>query len=626
MGNPKITQLSKHLELKDVLVVKKYLFILTLSLLILPLTSVSAEEFRKLPVSTYIDKMKAGWIGQMAGVGWGAPTEFLWKNEVIPAKKMPQWEPEMVNQFEQDDIYVEMTFLRTLELYGLDVGIRQAGLDFAESKYFLAHANLAGRYNLRQGIAPPDSSHPKFNKHTDDIDYQIEADFSGLICPGLGNEVVKLGEVFGRLMNYGDGLYGGQFVGGMYAEAFFEDDVEKIVQAGLACVPKGSQFHECISDVIKWYGQYPDNWEKAWKRISAKYHDNQDYRKGSCDKGVFNIDAKINSAYIVMGLLYGAGDIDKTVIVSTRCGQDSDCNPSSAAGILFTSIGYSNTPERFKSALDPRGKFSHTPYNFNSLVAVCKKLTRQTVARSGGRVEKDGAGEDVFLIPNTETKPSTLEQSWEPGPVANSRYTPEDLAKLELRVRITESKKGLDDATYSGLKPGEFMRKWLFIGPVPYPNIATDTVASKKIHYKGANRKSPEEQKIAFDTDLIDAAVFEPKKTIEGINYPWAVLESAYDSIDLVEIVKDDKNYQTAYLWAQIELPQDKACTLGIGSNDGLKVWLNGELVHAKWLVRDVVEDDDRIPVYFKKGKNQLVLKIQNERLNWGFCCRMLDN
>jgi hypothetical protein len=43
-------------------------------------------------------------------------------------------------------------------------------------------------------------------------------------------------------MNYGDGLYGGQFVGGMYAEAFFETIPRKLVEAGLACVPAGSMF------------------------------------------------------------------------------------------------------------------------------------------------------------------------------------------------------------------------------------------------------------------------------------------------------------------------------------------------------------------------------------------------
>jgi hypothetical protein len=266
---------------------------------------------------------------------------------------MPAWSPEKINQFRQDDIYVEMTFMRTLELYGLDASIRQAGIDFANSGYPLWHANREGRNLLRRGIAPPDSGHPEFNKHADDIDYQIEADYAGLIAPGMPNVAIELGEKFGRLMNYGDGLYGGQFVGGMYAEAFFEDDMERIVRAGLKCVPQGSQFAECIRDVLAWYKQNPDNWQKTWQLIEDKYQDNPDYRKFSCDKGDFNIDAKINAAYIVMGLLYGKGDPDQTIIISTRCGQDSDCNPSNSGGVLFTTIGFKNLPDKFTSALLP---------------------------------------------------------------------------------------------------------------------------------------------------------------------------------------------------------------------------------------------------------------------------------
>ena len=95
------------------------------------------QQFRRLAVKDYVDKMKAGWVGQMAGVGWGGPTEFRWRGEIIPADKMPSWKPEMINQFEQDDIYVEMTFLQSLEVHGLDVSIRQAGIDFANSGYDL---------------------------------------------------------------------------------------------------------------------------------------------------------------------------------------------------------------------------------------------------------------------------------------------------------------------------------------------------------------------------------------------------------------------------------------------------------------------------------------------------------
>ncbi|MHC5157095.1 MAG: hypothetical protein ACYSOZ_03205, partial [Planctomycetota bacterium] len=93
------------------------------------------RQYQKIMVDEYVDKMTAGWIGQMAGVGWAAPTEFKYLERMIPENEVPRWTPEMVNQFNQDDIYVEMTFLRTLELYGFDVSYEQAGIDFANSGY-----------------------------------------------------------------------------------------------------------------------------------------------------------------------------------------------------------------------------------------------------------------------------------------------------------------------------------------------------------------------------------------------------------------------------------------------------------------------------------------------------------
>jgi hypothetical protein len=349
----------------------------------------------------------------------------------------------MVNQFQQDDLYVEMTFLQTLEKYGFDVSIRQAGIDFANSGYPLWHANQAGRDNLRNGIAPPDSGHPQFNKHADDIDYQIEADFSGLIAPGLPNIAIQLGEKFGRLMNYGDGLYGGQFIGGMYAEAFFEDDMVKVVEAGLRCIPQDSQYHECISDVLRWYRDYRDDWTRTWHLINEKYHLDSDYRRFSCSgpQSEFNIDAKINGAYVVMGLLYGRGDPDRTIIIAMRCGQDSDCNPSNAAGILFTALGFANLPEKYKIALDPLTKFSHTPYDFPTLVGACHDLARRAVVNGGGRVETDRKGNEWLVIPGRKPRPSKLERSWKPVRPDASRFSEAEMTRITglLGVDLSEA-------------------------------------------------------------------------------------------------------------------------------------------------------------------------------------------
>jgi hypothetical protein len=384
----------------------------------------------RLSLDEYVDRMKAGWIGQMVGVAWGGPTEFRYTGAIIPEQEIPAWRPEMVNQFWQDDLYVEMTFLRTLERYGLGANMRQAGIDFANSRYPLWHANRQGRENLRNGIAPPDSGHPQFNPHADDIDYQIEADFSGLIAPGIPQAAIDLGEVFGRLMNYGDGVYGGQFVGGMYAAAFFEKEPVKIVEAGLQCIPSRSQYAETIRDVLRWYRQYPRDWQRTWELVEQKYNGNPDYRRFSCTQGNFNIDAKLNGAYIVMGLLYGQGDIERTVVISTRCGQDSDCNPSNAAGILFTTIGYSRLPERFKSHLDTRASFAHSDYTFEKLIDVCVKLARQAVVRYGGRVERNGNGGEVWQIRVKPPRPSRLVQSWSPEPPSGVRYSPGEMARI----------------------------------------------------------------------------------------------------------------------------------------------------------------------------------------------------
>ncbi|MDW8290621.1 MAG: ADP-ribosylglycohydrolase family protein [Armatimonadota bacterium] len=390
----------------------------------------TASQWRCLLAEEYIDRMKAGWIGQMVGVGWGAPTEFRYQGVTIPEGDVPAWQPHMVNQFWQDDLYVEMTFLRALERYGLGVTPRLAGVEFANSRYPLWHANWQGRDNLRQGIAPPDSGHPRFNPHADDIDYQIEADFSGLIAPGLPQAAIDLGEVFGRLMNYGDGVYGGQFIGGMYAAAFFEKEPVKIVEAGLRCIPPHSQYAEAIRDVLRWYHQYPGDWQRTWEQVNRKYHLRAEYRRFSCTRGDFNIDAKLNGAYVVMGLLYGQGDIERTIVVAMRCGQDSDCNPSSAAGVLFTTIGYSRLPEQFVSQLDERTNFAYTDYNFGRVVEVCLHLARQVVVRYGGRVERDERGKEVWWIPVKPVRPSRLVQSWSAEPALNVRYTPRERERI----------------------------------------------------------------------------------------------------------------------------------------------------------------------------------------------------
>ncbi len=82
-------------------------------------------------------------------------------------------------------------------------------------------------------------------------------------------------------------------------------------------------------------------------------------------------------------------------------------------------------------------------------------------------------------------------------------------------------------------------------------------------------------------------------------------------------------NNRVAYLVANIVA--DKACDaeLGIGSDDGVKIWLNNEAVHSKNEGRPVKKDQDKVQVHFKEGSNILLVKVTNNGANWGCCMRV---
>ena len=58
----------------------------------------------------------------------------------------------------------------------------------------LWHANGQARQNLLEGIPPGLSGHPYYNPHADDIDFQIECDFIGIISPGLSDSSQKISD------------------------------------------------------------------------------------------------------------------------------------------------------------------------------------------------------------------------------------------------------------------------------------------------------------------------------------------------------------------------------------------------------------------------------------------------
>lgn len=97
---------------------------------------------------------------------------------------------------------------------------------------------------------------------------------------GDGKYRIRFSDKIGHIMNYGDGWYGGVYMGAMYALAYVNNDIYTIVTEALKTIPEQSKFHRCITDVIKYWKQYPDDWRKCWLEIENRHALRLAARKG----------------------------------------------------------------------------------------------------------------------------------------------------------------------------------------------------------------------------------------------------------------------------------------------------------------------------------------------------------
>lgn len=352
-----------------------------------------------IPQSVLKDKIKGGWAGQTIGVTFGGPYEFRYNGTFIQEYQPLFWSEGYVRKTMietpglYDDLYMDLTFVDVFERLGLDAPVDSFAQAFAHADYKLWHANQAARYNILNGIHPPASGNWMNSPHADDIDYQIEADYAGLMSPGLPNAASAISDKIGHIMNYGDGWYGGVYFGAMYSLAFLSQDVNFIVTEALKTIPTQSTYHQCISDVIAWHAKYPSDWRQTWFEIQKKWSSDK-----ACPNGIFlpfDIDATVNSAYVVMALLYGKGDFGRTLDIATRSGQDADCNPSSVGGILGTMLGYDKIPANWKRGLAGAEDidFKYTTISLNKVYDIGFRHALENIRRNGGRVQ----GENVYI-------------------------------------------------------------------------------------------------------------------------------------------------------------------------------------------------------------------------------------
>ncbi|MCX6955165.1 MAG: hypothetical protein NTV51_23680 [Verrucomicrobia bacterium] len=184
------------------------------------------------------------------------------------------------------------------------------------------------------------------------------------------------------------------------------------------------------------------------------------------------------------------------------------------------------------------------------------------------------------------------------------------------------------------------LKSWLILKPVKVPEqvfggidrVGSDgTVMMKAVTAGDPNKISKASQVNSFNNDWFTeagAGSVRPsagdKQEVDGTKLVWKKVtpeDALVDFLGNADI--GDLDYCIGYAWTEFESAADTDAWLGIGSDDGLKIWLNGELVNDQWVQRTSKLDDDVVPLRLKKGRNQILIKIQNMKGRWSFTARL---
>ena len=364
---------------------------------------------KEISVAELRNKIKGGWLVKTAGVSIGEKYEWAAMGTMVTGSI--NMYPSMAKGYAQDDVYVNVTFLEVMDkkMNGAEGIFAATAVDygnaFKNTGYNLWHANKESRNRLRQGIQPPASG--RHGLHDNDIDWQIESDWIGFMCPGMPEIAQKLSDRAGHVICYGDCVYGGHFVSSMISLAFFESNMRTIVEKAIENIPRDAQYYQIIKDVLDYHKNNPGkSYKDCWGYISPKWI----YKIHNCNKRGkdYNIGAAFNGSFIAIGLLYGNHDPLKVIEYSLRCGQDADCNPANAGSVVGAVIGYDKLPQKWRSSIESNanGKYQSSSYTWNTLIETSMKRAEKTILQNGG--EKVG---DKYVIQiQSPVQPKMIEQ------------------------------------------------------------------------------------------------------------------------------------------------------------------------------------------------------------------------
>jgi hypothetical protein len=341
------------------------------------------------PADTVQDKIRGGLLGHLLGDLNGLKHEMKYINEPGNVEEYTPSLPE--GAWTDDDTDFEWVYILAMQQRNTTLipanEIPALWKAHINRKFWCA--NQYARQIMDLGISPPLTGLIHFNPWSDfNISGQFVCESWGLIAPGMPKTAATIGLNYTHVTISGEPAQATQLFDAMIATAFFTDDLDKIIDAGLAATDPRSVIHQVVSDVRDWHRRDPNDWRATRRLLKEKY---SRFNGETRDRN----GHELNTGSVIGALLYGQGDYVRTSIAAFNFGWDADNNAATACtivGILkgrrwMMSQGW-NIKDQYRNTTRDDMPANETIASFGDRLVA---LAEQVIVEQGGKkIEQDG--------------------------------------------------------------------------------------------------------------------------------------------------------------------------------------------------------------------------------------------
>lgn len=309
----------------------------------------------------YFDKVKGCYLGKNIGGTLGAPFECY--RGVYEIEGFMQ---DVSHPVPNDDVDLQLVWLAAAEREGRAID----SLVLADYWNTYVSAVISeygtGKNNFNAGILPPLSGHMR-NVNRDSNGAWIRTEIWACLCAGNPALAATYAYYDACVDHSGEGVYSAIFTAAVESAAFFERDVDKLLDIGLSYLPETCGVRTAVELVRECY-QKGDDWKttrlKLFKAVPSSFGEMNGVWKGTAEvpackqcpaqnddpdipKAVHGYDAPWSIGAVVLGWLYGKGDFGRSVCLTTDCGEDTDCTAGTLGAILGILNGEKALPQKW---------------------------------------------------------------------------------------------------------------------------------------------------------------------------------------------------------------------------------------------------------------------------------------